>query len=79
MKGHVQRMYGLTLEEYTRLLKKACDLCGDTKKLNLDHDHTTGRVRGTLCTPCNTALGRFGDNEEGIEKVLAYLRSCPNG
>jgi hypothetical protein len=53
----------------------ACALCGGHyAKLNLDHDKATGLARGWLCTACNTALGRLGDNAAGLSRALAYVR-----
>ena len=40
---------------------------------HIDHDHTTGRVRGILCRTCNTALGALGDSLPGIELAVGYL------
>jgi hypothetical protein len=51
-----------------------CDLCGRVAKLNLDHDHDTGNFRGWLCTSCNMALGKLGDNLEGLMKAVQYLQ-----
>jgi hypothetical protein len=68
--------YGITEPEYLEHYAAQagrCALCGDHKELVVDHDHETGRVRGLLCTPCNTALGRLGDNRERLERVLAYV------
>jgi len=42
--------------------------------MHIDHDHTTGVVRGVLCKPCNTGLGLLGDSEEGLSRALDYLR-----
>lgn len=73
-------LYGLTPEEYAARLEAQdgrCALCRRLPKKNLlavDHDHETGEVRGLLCTPCNSALGRWGDNEDGLRRVVAYLR-----
>jgi hypothetical protein len=52
-----------------------CGLCGKafTKGKVLDHDHDTGHVRGALCRPCNTALGRLGDDlVEVVGRICAY-------
>ena len=54
---------------------KHCALCkSHTRRLQVDHDHHTGRIRGILCMKCNTALGTFGDSLDGIEQVARYLR-----
>lgn len=71
------RRYGMTLEDYQKLLTKQdekCAICKNEGKLVVDHDHTTGIVRGLLCSKCNTGLGKLGDNIEKIEEVLGYLR-----
>lgn len=71
--------YDITLKDYEKLLEEQnymCILCGrdnGSKPLNVDHDHKTGRVRGLLCLSCNQALGKFGDNIEGLQRVIKYL------
>jgi hypothetical protein len=52
-----------------------CDICSTVPKNGVvfDHCHKTNRFRGWLCDPCNRSLGVFGDDVEGIMKVLAYL------
>lgn len=58
-----------------------CDICGGTKRLSVDHDHsccsgvrTCGEcVRGTLCTPCNMALGGFRDSIDLLRRAVEYL------
>ena len=53
---------GVTDAEYDRLLAAqggGCAICGNppkTRRLHVDHDHKTGRVRGLLCHRCNRAL-----------------------
>ena len=44
------------------------------KRLGIDHDHTTGQVRGLLCDSCNPALGGFKDNIESLQKAIDYLK-----
>ena len=53
-----------------------CDCCGleQVKRLVTDHIHGTTIIRGLLCHSCNTGIGKLGDNIEGLEKALAYLR-----
>lgn len=76
------RNYGLTPEAYAALLERAdgrCEMCREVlKRICVDHDHTTGAVRGLLCNGCNGALGRLGDNEAGLLRALAYLRRDAN-
>ena len=43
------------------------------KRLYIDHDHETGKVRGLLCLQCNTALGLLKDNPKVLKKALKYL------
>jgi hypothetical protein len=55
-----------------------CGICGvliDDDTAKLDHEHETGRIRGLLCTKCNTGLGKLGDSIEGLERALAYLKA----
>lgn len=75
------RQYGMTPEEYDAMLAQqggGCALCGAEKghngtSLAVDHCHRTGKIRGLLCTKCNTALGHFGDDAYGLRRVLAYI------
>lgn len=70
-------LYKITNEEYDKLQKqKYCNICGKEDELHIDHCHTTGKVRGMLCRLCNSALGVFGDNIEGLQKALEYLKNA---
>lgn len=75
--------YGLPAEQYVAMAEQQqgrCAICGKQPTgigragLVVDHDHTTGQVRGLLCSACNTGLGKLGDTAEALERALAYLR-----
>ena len=51
----------------------SCEICGGIERLGYDHCHITGDFRGVLCMPCNTGLGKLGDNLSGITRALSYL------
>lgn len=79
----LKRSYGMTLDEHSRLLDDqgyCCGICGSKLNLsakngvNVDHDHSTGAVRGILCNLCNTALGSFKDSVGILENAIAYLK-----
>jgi len=61
----------------TRPCPAKCELCGGpptSRALHLDHDKKTGAFRGWLCHYCNTNLGRFGDDIEGLMRAVRYLQ-----
>lgn len=47
--------------------------CPSGRALAVDHDHTTGAIRGLLCANCNRALGLLQDSPEVVASALAYL------
>lgn len=64
--------YNLTPEQFDSL-PEYCEVCGSTTNLCIDHDHSTGKVRGTLCSRCNQALGLMRDNHKNIIRLANYL------
>lgn len=79
---HRQKTYGLTEDMYTAMLQKQNNKCAniacsvvssDTRNLDVDHDHKTGRIRGLLCRFCNTGLGAFRDDSNLLLGIKAYI------
>lgn len=79
------RKYGLTLEGWKYLLEQQnyqCKICYVDFDLNnprsgnapvVDHSHSTGKVRGVLCSQCNKGVGCFKDDLNIVHSVLNYL------
>ena len=71
--------YGITLTENNVLLQKQnnkCKIClveFSNVTPNVDHCHTTNKIRGLLCRACNTGLGQFKDNTKLLTKAINYL------
>ena len=75
-----QKRYQVTTEEYHELnfiQTGQCAICRNFCSLNIDHDHSTGEVRGLLCTPCNTALGMLRDDPKNLQRAIEYLKDPP--
>ena len=51
-----------------------CQICGSTDDLNIDHCHTTNKVRGYLCGAHNKGIGLFKDNIEHLTAAIDYLK-----
>lgn len=77
----LKRRYGLTEEQFDQILTRqasVCPICAtalDDRNAVVDHDHTTGRVRGVLCQRCNRTIGLLRDDPALIRKAAAYLRA----
>jgi len=73
--------FGITIAEYDLMLKAQgghCDLCprtacDDGRRLHVDHDHATGKVRALLCHNCNRALGLMKDDPDLLRRAANYL------
>ena len=79
---HLEIAYGMTLEQFDALLEQqegVCAVClSDNPSLNngnwsIDHDHTTGAVRGIVCHHCNIMLGGARDNIDTLRNAVTYL------
>lgn len=81
------REYRMTVEEYAAMLSAQGGVCASCEgaakgrwksRLHVDHDHSTGKVRGLLCQNCNIALGQLKDSVSTIEKLLEYMKKHRN-
>jgi len=72
--------YGLSPDDIEEIRVKQDRKCPGCKqdllivKECVDHDHSTGLVRGLLCDDCNVALGRLKDNSATLLNLAAYLK-----
>lgn len=67
--------YGVSMAVARMLYDAPCDLCGERKdKMNIDHCHKTGRVRGALCNRCNVAI-HILDDPERMARAVEYVNS----
>jgi hypothetical protein len=77
--------FGISLADYGRMLVEQdgkCAICrheetqmrgGVVKALSVDHDHTTGKVRGLLCADCNHMIGKAKENRDTLLAAIRYL------
>jgi hypothetical protein len=72
--------YGITLDQKKQIVQSQNNLCAICKILfenprttHLDHDHTTGKIRGILCQKCNHGIGLFKDSTELLKSAILYL------
>lgn len=71
--------YGISLPTFYRILNEQggrCACCGLSKSDEtwcVDHDHRTGKIRGVICSNCNSGLSMLGDTLKGIRRAEDYL------
>jgi len=77
--------FGITQEQYDTMLTSQNNSCAICSRANftgynwhVDHCHTTGKVRGLLCSKCNQGLGLFEDNLTSLRKAIEYLENQSN-
>ena len=78
---NLKARFGLSVEEYDRLYERqgeGCAGCGrpadQKRRLAVDHDHKTRKVRGLLCFRCNTIVGKAGEDPGVLQALAGYLR-----
>lgn len=91
MESSLKKQYGLSLDDYTKMhdaQNGLCAICGKPeraagsnnklRRLAVDHCHTTGKIRGLLCTSCNRGVGYLGDSVENLQSAINYLSRSIN-
>lgn len=76
--NNVRSRYGIEKEQFDALLEaqnNACGICGGSlnDKCCIDHNHSTGTVRGLLCDSCNRGIGLLKDSVSVLSSAVDYL------
>jgi hypothetical protein len=78
--AHLRCAYGISTDVYDQMCSdqnNACAICGRPcrtgKRLAVDHDHETEKVRGLLCISCNVHLGWYENNVEAVQEYLLHV------
>jgi hypothetical protein len=78
----LKNRYGITLQEYESMMlsqMNRCKICNDdSKKLYVDHCHSSGRVRALLCHNCNAGIGHFRERKDIFENAIKYIEEYSN-
>lgn len=82
--ARLRATFGISLEQYRALLAfqgGVCAVCGRAptakRKLDVDHDHATGEVRGLLCWRCNQRLLGATQDPVVLRAAAAYIEDPP--
>ncbi|WP_424214802.1 endonuclease VII domain-containing protein [Streptomyces sp. BI20] len=81
--ARVQATYGLEPGEYALLVDRqggVCAICEQPRsyRLNVDHCHKSGLIRGALCRMCNgRLLTAARDNAQILRRAADYLENPP--
>lgn len=75
------KQLGVTTEDYNKMFDEQngkCAICGKhqielKRPLHIDHCHKTKKVRGLLCSNCNTGIGLLQEDIENLRCAILYL------
>jgi hypothetical protein len=77
---NLKSKYGLTVDQYNAMFTAQggkCIICGEPerpgKRLGVEHDHATNRVRGLACERCNRAIGLVQESSVTLRAAADYL------
>lgn len=72
----LRRRYGLVADEVDAMVASQgglCAICREKRAEHVDHNHSTGQVRGILCFTCNVGLGQLRDELAVLSNAALYL------
>lgn len=80
-KWRLNKEYGMTESEWELLFQSQNRRCAICKTLQpegkgrwcVDHDHSSGEVRGILCHNCNVGIGNLQDSTTILKSAIKYL------
>lgn len=79
--SHLNTKFSLSESEYISLVDKTkgvCVICGGSLcEPAVDHDHSTGKIRGVICNKCNRGIGLLGDSYDTLSAATKYLKEYP--
>ena len=73
---HLNKAHGISREQFMSMLINQdfeCKICFRELPLVFDHDHRTGKIRGLICSLCNTGIGALQDAPMILSNALHYL------
>lgn len=75
---NMKAKYGITPEQYNEMYEHqqfGCAICRlPFDKLDVDHNHKTGKVRDLLCETCNVIVGFLENHEDLVIDAVEYLK-----
>lgn len=77
---NLKKLYNITRDEYEAMFvdqKGCCAICKQpqlNKRLGVDHNHQTKKIRGLLCDSCNGGIGLFRERPELLRLAIKYLK-----
>jgi hypothetical protein len=82
------KTFNLSINDYNTLMREqnyVCAICkqketlkktngNSARRLSIDHNHKSKKVRGLLCNRCNVILGKIDDNIILLKSMIKYLQ-----
>lgn len=76
----LRKNFGISLEDFDAIILAQGGVCAVCRQPfrhkrhpHVDHCHTTGKIRGVLCSQCNTGIGMLRESALIMHSAIAYL------